>query len=211
MKIVATNLGEPKTISWKGEKEQTGIFKYPVDKPLLLEYSDVKGDAVMDRKHHAGEHKACYLFSSEEYDYWKNLYPNLKWDWGMFGENLTVQGLDENSLRIGDIYKIGNALVQVSQPREPCYKLGIRFNDQKIVQQFVERGRPGTYVRVLKEGTVKKEDTFQLQELSKNELTVAKFYQMIYTRKPSDADIKLALNNTALPLYKRERLAKHLK
>ena len=172
MKVVSTNLGKPSTFEWHGKVEQTGIFKYPVSCSIFLGNLDVKKDTVIDRKHHAGEHKACYLFSKDQYDYWKDLYPNLDWDWGMFGENLTISDMNESEIRIGDIYKIGEALVQVSQPREPCYKLGIRFKNQQIIKQFIDHGYSGTYVRILEEGYVKANDEIELIEQSKNILSV---------------------------------------
>jgi len=116
MKVIATNIGESTTVDWRGRKIQTGIFKYPIDEPIFLKKEDVVRDTVIDRKHHGGEFKACYLFSSDYYNDWKNNYPDLDWDWGMFGENLTIEGLDENKLFIGDIYQIGDAIVQITEP-----------------------------------------------------------------------------------------------
>ncbi|MFS4467609.1 MOSC domain-containing protein [Maribacter sp. 2210JD10-5] len=210
MKIISTNLGKPTTILWKGETEKTGIFKYPSDEPLFLGKTDVKGDSVIDRVHHAGVNKACYLFASYHYPYWKEKYPDLDWDWGMFGENLTVEGLDESVIRIGNVYKIGTALVQVSQPREPCYKLGIRFKNQDIVKQFVDHSHPGTYVRILEEGAVKQGDEMKLMERSDNPLTVQDFYRLIYARPKPQATLKLFMENLAVPQYKKDRFRKYL-
>jgi len=210
MKIVSTNIGKPTTFEWNGKKEKTGIFKYPVDEPLYLGSEDVENDTVIDRKHHAGEHKACYLFSAEQYPFWKGLYPHLEWNWGMFGENLTVSEMDESVIRIGDIYKIGEALVQVSQPREPCYKLGVRFNDQGILKQYVDHAFPGTYVRILEEGNVKTGNEIKLIEQSANSLTVKQSFKLILSRKKDSDLLRLAIDNTALPAYKRERLKKFL-
>lgn len=210
MKVIATNLGKPTKIQWNGKEEVTGIYKYPTTAPLLLMSTDVVNDTVIDRKHHGGTSKACYLFSADVYAYWKDLYPTLEWNWGMFGENLTVQGLNEATIRIGDIYKIGTAIVQVSQPREPCYKLGIRFGNQQILKQFIDHNRPGTYVRILQEGTVKTGDIFTLVEQSKNELTVQDFYKLLFAKEKDTYLVKLAVNNTALPEKKRTRLAKYL-
>ena len=210
MKVISTNIGNPTTIHWNGKEEQTGIFKYPVDEPLSLGKTDVLKDTVIDRKHHAGEHKACYLFSSDHYPYWKNLYPELDWDWGMFGENLTIEGLDESQTRIGDIFKVGNAKVQVSQPREPCYKLGVRFKTQEILKRFINHGRPGIYVRILEEGTVAKGDTFELIQKSENPLTIKQFYELLYTKEKNLEIVQLAITNLSLPEYKRNRLKKYL-
>lgn len=210
MKVISTNIGKPTTFEWNGKEEQTGIFKYPVDEPLFLGKIDVQKDTVIDRKHHAGVNKACYLFAADQYPFWKHLYQHLEWNWGMFGENLTVLGMDESLIRIGDIYKIGTALVQVSQPREPCYKLGVRFNDQNILRQYVDHAYPGTYVRILEEGEVRKEDEIILIEQSENTLTVKQSFELILSRKKDPVLLRLAIDNLALPEYKRERLKKFL-
>jgi len=208
MHVIATNLGTPTSFIWNGKKEQTGIFKKPVSKPLFLNTNDVSDDTVIDRIHHAGINKACYLFASDNYPYWKELYPNLDWDWGMFGENLTIEGLDESTLRVGDIYKIGTAVVQVSQPREPCYKLGIRFGTQDILKQFIDHKRPGTYVRILEEGKVKTGDTLELIEQSQNTLTTRQFYELMFMREKPTELLTLFMNNPSVPPYKKERYKK---
>ena len=210
MKVISTNIGKPTSFIWKGREEQTGIFKYPVDTPLTLGKNDVIGDTVIDRKHHAGANKACFLFAADQYSYWKHIYPHLEWNWGMFGENLTVLGMDESVMRIGDIYKIGTAVVQVSQPREPCYKLGVRFRDQNIIPLYVNHAFPGTYLRLIEEGVVKNNDTLHLIEQSTNKLTVKQCFEVILARKKDPELVKLALDNKSLPEYKRERLRKHL-
>lgn len=210
MKIIATNIGKPTTIFWNGKQEQTGIFKHPVTQPLQLGKNDVAKDTVIDRKHHAGVNKACFLFSADQYPFWKKKYPDLQWNWGMFGENLTVSGMDESMMRIGDIYRIGTALVQVSQPREPCYKLGIRFKDQAVLRDYVNHGFSGTYVRILEEGEVKSGDEIHLVEQSKNKLTVKQCFEVILARKKDVALVQLAIENTSLPEYKRNRLKKYL-
>ncbi|WP_422084000.1 MOSC domain-containing protein [Ulvibacterium sp.] len=210
MHVISTNIGRPTTIIWNNRKEQTGIYKYPVSEPLFLEKESVAKDTISNRKVHGGVHKACYLFSTNQYPYWKGLYPDLKWDWGMFGENLTVEGLDEAQIRIGDIFRIGTALVQVSQSREPCYKLGIRFGNQDILRQFIDHGYSGMYVRILEEGQVQNGDTLQLEKASENPLTVKQFFNFLFERKKNPDILQLAIANTALPERKRERLKKYL-
>ncbi len=211
MKITSTNIGSPTTFQWNGAEEQTGIFKYPVDEPLHLALSEVSKDTIIDRKHHGGINKACYLFSKEQYPYWHGQYPALQWDWGMFGENLTVEGMDEATMRIGDIYKIGTALVQVSQPREPCYKLGVRFSDQQILRQFIDHGYSGTYVRVLEEGTVKAGEEMRLVAQSENTFSVKQFFELLYAKNKSPELIQLALDNPSVPQYKKDRFKKFLR
>lgn len=208
MKIISTNLGNPTKIVWNGKETTTGIYKFPVDQPILLQSTDVKGDSVIDRKHHGGIYKAAYLFSADRYAYWKEKYPDLEWNWGMFGENLTIQGLDESQIRIGSIYRLGTALVQITQPREPCYKLGIRFKDQNMIKQFIDQGFPGTYVRVLENGTVKTGDSMELSKASETPLTVQEFYKLLYAKTKDSHVLRLALQNEAIPKSKREKLKK---
>lgn len=211
MRVLSTNLGKPRTFLWNGKEEQTGIFKSPSQKPIHLGVSDVDDDTVIDRVHHAGENKACYIYSADQYPYWKKLYPKMEWDWGMFGENLTIEGLDESLIRIGDIYKIGSALVQISQPREPCYKLGVRFNDVKIIKKFVAHNYPGTYVKILEPGTVAINDELKLIKQSDNTLTVYQYYEFLFAKNKSPEMVKLVLENEAVPQYKKERLINSLK
>ncbi len=211
MKIIATNIGKPTTIFWNGKEEKTGIYKYPTSEPITLEKEVVANDTIANRKVHGGPDKACYLYSANHYPYWKDQYPNLSWDWGMFGENLSIEEMDDAQIRIGDVFQLGTALVQVSQPREPCYKLGVRFGDQEILRQFIEYGNPGTYVRVLEEGKVAAGDTLKLVEASKNPLTITQFFNLLFTREKDQELLQLAINNEALPQRKRDKLKRLLK
>jgi MOSC domain-containing protein YiiM len=210
MKVISTNLGKPTTFEWNGKKEQTGIFKKPVSESLQLTKIDVANDTVIDRIHHAGINKACYLFAAENYPYWKTIYPDLDWNWGMFGENLTMAGLEEHKMRIGDIYKLGSALVQVSQPREPCYKLGVRFGTQNILRQFIAHNRSGTYVRILEEGEVKTGDEMILVEQSGNTLTVQQFFALMFAKEKDKELLQLFMTNESVPQYKKDRYQKYL-
>lgn len=205
MKVVSTNVGEKRVVEWRGKPVETGIFKYPVSEGILLEHEDVKGDSVVDRRYHGGIDKACYAYSADFYDYWKALHPELEWDFGMFGENLTVTGLDERAVFIGDIYAVGEALVEVSQPREPCFKLNVRFNSSKTVKEFVAYGRSGTYLRVVKNGWVHPGDEFKLQKRASSEVSVYDVFQMIY-QKGNDHLRELALNHTALAISAKEAI-----
>ena len=206
MKIISTNIAKPKTVLWNGKEVTTGIYKKPIKEPIYLEKENVRGDVVSDRNVHGGIYKACYLFSADYYPYWKNLYPDLDWDYGMFGENLTVSGLDETQLCIGDIYKIGTALVQVIQPREPCFKFGIKFGTQQVLKQFIQYGRPGTYVSILEEGHVTLNDKMILAKRSQNGLTIAQLFHLYYARDKDQELLKLAVNNEVLPERKRVKL-----
>ncbi|GAL64887.1 MOSC domain-containing protein [Algibacter lectus] len=211
MKIIATNLAKPTTIIWNKKEVVTGIYKTPTASPIFLGKTDVDNDEVTDRKYHGGLFKACYLFSEKHYDYWKKRYPDLEWNWGMFGENLTISNFDESEIYVGNIYKIGDALVQITQPREPCFKLGVKFNDQNILKAFIDYGFPGSYIRILKEGFVKVGDHMVLQEEAKNSLTIAQMYQLLYAKEKDQDLLKRAIENDALPEKKRNKLAAYLK
>ncbi|WP_147678630.1 MOSC domain-containing protein [Algibacter pacificus] len=211
MKIISTNTATPTTIIWNKKEVVTGIYKTPTNTAIFLGKTDVAKDTVTDRKYHGGEFKACYIFSEKHYDYWKKRYPNLNWNWGMFGENLTISNFDESEIYIGSIYKIGEALVQITQPREPCFKLGVKFKNQNILKAFINHEFPGSYIRVLKEGFVKAGDLMILQEEAKNSLTVQDMFRLIYTKNKDQNLLKLAIKNEALPKKKRNKLATYLK
>jgi MOSC domain-containing protein YiiM len=203
MEIVSTNIGAAKTIVWQNKEVTTGIFKAPVEQALLLESSDVKEDVVVDRESHGGLDKAVYLFSADRYEYWKEKYPNLEWNYGMFGENLTVKNCNEEEIFIGSTYQVGTAIVQVAQPRQPCYKLGVRFKTQRILKQFINQPYSGIYFRVLKNGTVKVGDTFKLIKSVENGITVAQVFNLLYQKQKDDILLNKVLND--------EFLAKDLK
>ena len=197
MKIISTNIGEPTTIEWNGQKVQTGIYKYPVDTPIFLGAEDVKNDHVMDRKHHGGVDKACYVYSADHYNYWKKFYPDQEMPWGMFGENLTVDGLHEAEINIGDTFQLGETVVQATQPRQPCYKLGVRFGNPKMVKMFVHSGFPGVYLRVLKNGKVKTGNEFILVE-RKNSVSIQKIFELLYTDEFQKEAVEMAVNDPLL-------------
>ncbi len=211
MKVISTNLSEPKKVSWRGKDVLTGIYKYPVAEAIFLGNEIVEKDTIADRKVHGGVDKACYLFSALHYPYWRGLYPHLGWDWGMFGENITLDSMDERHIHIGDIYEIGSAVVQVSQPREPCYKLGIRFDNQGILKQFIEHGFPGTYVRIIKEGKVSTGDELKLVKKAEPALSIYDLYRLIFSSEKDPELLELAINHEALPQKKRHQLARYKK
>lgn len=193
MKIISLNIGEKKTVSWRGKPVQTGIFKFPVDGPLFLGKEDVEGDVVYDRKYHGGIDKACYLFSADHYAEWKKLFPKLDWSYGMFGENITIEGLQESEFYIGDILRIGGATVQISQPRQPCFKLGIRFGTQTVLKKFLQKNQPGIYVRVLDPEKVFKNDSVELIERPHNSIRLLEVWDLLYGANPDEDLLNFAL------------------
>lgn len=189
MRVISTNIGIRKNVNWKGKIIETGIFKQPVYVPIYLGKTDVEKDQVVDRKYHGGLDKACYAYSSDHYPFWGNKFPEVDMTHGAFGENLTIQNLDENTLRIGDQYQIGEeVIVEISQPRQPCMKLGIRFNDQRIVKHFIHEKFPGVYLRILKEGWVQANDLLRPVFQKSSNLTVTEVHSLLSKNK----DVTLA-------------------
>lgn len=207
LKIISLNIGNPVVIHWNGNDVKTGIWKHSVSRSLFLGKEDVDHDHVLDRKHHGGIDKACYLYSADHYRYWKNLFPETELTWGMFGENLTVEGLHEAEVNIGDVYRVGSAIVQVTQPRQPCYKLNIRFNNPMVSKLFIESGFPGIYVRILQTGKVNVGDELILQE-KQNSISVQDTFNLLYAGECDKNAMQMALNNPFLAQSCRNDLIK---
>lgn len=186
MKVVSVNIGEKKAVKWRGKEVFTGIFKKPVDQPIFLNKTDVDGDDVVDRKHHGGVHMACYIYSADHYPFWKEKYSNLDWSYGMFGENITIKGLNERDFNLGDTYQLGSAVVQISQPRKPCFKLGIRFGTQAILKEYIHADYPGIYLRVIEPGEVKLGDQMVLIEKHPDQIPLLEAYHLQYDSTVKD-------------------------
>jgi MOSC domain-containing protein YiiM len=176
MKIISTNIGERKEIDWKGTLVTTGIFKFPVEEPIFLDLENVKADVICNRENHGGILQAIYGYSLKHYAYWKPLYPNLDWQLGMFGENLTIDDLEETEIHVGDTFKVGEAILEVTLQRNPCLKLGVRFNDMKIVKKFWNTSMCGVYFKVLQTGFVKAGDKFIKTKSCPENETIADLY-----------------------------------
>lgn len=173
MKIISTNIGDKKEILWKKKKVTTGIYKYPTNAPIFLNVEEVNGDEISDRKYHGGINQAVYAYSFKHYKYWKPLYPDLDWNYGMFGENLTIDHIDETKVHVGDTFKVGETVLEATLQRSPCFKLGIRFNNIKIVKQFWNTTMCGVYFKVLQTGKVKSGDVFEQIKSCTENLTIA--------------------------------------
>lgn len=177
MKILSLNTGKRTEVQWRGKSYSTGIFKVKADGPLFLDKEGVQNDIVIDRKHHGGIDQAVYAYGHNHYDYWRSLYPDLELEFGFMGENLTLTDLKETEVNVGDIFELGEAIVQVTKPRQPCFKLGIRFNDQRILKQFSNTTKSGVYFRVLQTGNVIIDDEFKLIEKSMNSPSIAEVFK----------------------------------
>ncbi|HXW62412.1 MAG TPA: MOSC domain-containing protein [Candidatus Acidoferrales bacterium] len=161
MKIISLNVGLPRRIFYGDREVMTGIFKSPADGPRMLYRLNVEGDRQADLNVHGGTNKALYAYPSEHYAYWRQQLPEVDFTWGQFGENVTTEGLWEQDVWIGDVYRMGQAVVKVTQPRMPCYKLGIRFGRDDMVKRFLVSGRSGIYFSVVEQGLLGGGDTIE--------------------------------------------------
>lgn len=173
MKIVSLNVGRPRLVLDRCREVSTGIFKSPVDGPLMLRRTNLDGDRQADLIAHGGANKAVYAYPSEHYEFWRNELPGAELTWAKFGENLTTEGLLESEAHIGDHFRIGGAIVRASQPRIPCYKLGIRFGRDDMPKRFLASGRSGIYFAVVEEGLVNAVDSIELVKADQRGITIS--------------------------------------
>jgi MOSC domain-containing protein YiiM len=171
-KVISLNLGLPRSVKFQGKTVTTGIFKEPTTGRIKLRRLNFDGDKQADLTVHGGLDKAVYAYPAEHYVYWKDRLSDMELPWGMFGENLTTEGLYEDRVNIGDVFKIGSSKVVVTQPRMPCYKLGVKFGRMDIIKQFMASKLTGIYFRVLKEGMVEVGDEINLVSMDENNVTV---------------------------------------
>ncbi len=215
MKIVSLNIGLPREVLWHGRIVTTGIFKQPVEGRVALRKLNLDGDRQADLTVHGGEYKAVYCYPVAHYGYWTRELPGRQLPMGMFGENLTTNGLLEDSVQIGDQFAVGSAEVIVTQPRLPCYKLGVRFQADGMVKRFLASGRTGFYLAVTREGEVGAGDEIKVIGRDHNGIPVSEITRLYIAKRYADDDVASvdrALQVAALPEswkgYFRERLEK---
>ena len=182
-----------------GDPVSTEIFKEPVAGRVMLRTLDLDGDRQADLSVHGGASKAVYVYPSEHYDYWKQKLPEMKLPWGMFGQNFTTTGLFESELNIGDKFRVGSAVVMVTEPRMPCYKLGIRFSRSDMIKRFLASERTGFYFAVLQEGEVGVGDQIELIEGSKRRVRVSDITRLYTREKHNIGLLRRAIEVEALP------------
>lgn len=209
MILKSINVAAPKSIIWRGKSVQTGIFKKPVNK-ITVTKNGIPEDFIADKRYHGDADKIVYAYSLNHYSYFKSLYPDLKFEAGMFGENITIEGLFESDVHVGDQLKIGDEVVlEVSQPRQPCYKLGVKFGSQNIVKQFAQSDFPGVYFRVIKEGTIKAGDGIKVLQKGRGVNLLLVWRLMMVKGVDVDA-VKACLNDPYLAEDWKKDLAKKL-
>jgi MOSC domain-containing protein YiiM len=217
MKLVSVNTGLPREVTWHGRRVNTGIFKQPVQGRVALRKLNLDGDRQADLSVHGGEHKAVYCYPLAHYDYWTRELPGRELPMGIFGENLTTDGFLEGSVHLGDRFAVGSAEVVVTQPRLPCYKLGVRFESDDMVKRFLASGRTGFYFAVAREGEVGAGDEMTAIAQDPNSVPVSEITRLYVAKRYADADVnwvQRALRVAALPEswkeYFRQRLEKRI-
>ena len=183
--LISLNLAVPATFLVRGREIETGIFKEPVKRSVRLTRLTLEGDRQVDLRYHGGESKAVYVYPSEHYAYWQPIL-DRELPPGYFGENFTTEGLLEETVRSGDVFRVGSAVVAVTTPRSPCFKLGMKVGSSRFIKTFLESARLGFYLRVLEEGTVSPGDEIELVRSDAEGLTVA---EVIRERAARAADM----------------------
>jgi MOSC domain-containing protein YiiM len=213
VKLVSLNIGLPREVVWRGINVTTGIFKQPVEGRVTLRRLNLDGDRQADLTVHGGEYKAVYCYPLAHYDYWKRELPGQHLPMGVFGENFTVDGVLEDSVHLGDRFSVGTAEVVVTQPRLPCYKLGVRFQSDHMVERFLTSRHTGFYFAVTREGEVSAGDEITAIARDPNAVPVSEITRLYVEKTYGDADvisIRRALQVAALPeswkSHLRERL-----
>jgi MOSC domain-containing protein YiiM len=199
MKLISINTGLPREVTWRGKTVKTGIFKNPVDSPVMLRTLNLDGDQQADLSVHGGESKAVYAYPVEHYDFWRNELPDMTLAYGMFGENFTTEGLLENAVNIGDRFRIGAAEIIVTEPRMPCYKLGLKFGRADMVKRFLASRRTGFYFAVLKEGEVEAGARIEPLGWNANGITVQDITRLYAFEKDDLKMLRRVIQLEALP------------
>jgi MOSC domain-containing protein YiiM len=212
MKLLSVNVGLPKEVFHEGRMIRTGIYKTPVEGPVRVNALNLEGDQQADLTVHGGPTKAIYVYPSEHYAFWCKELPEVEFPWGSFGENLSTEGLLEKDLNIGDRLCIGSVELAVTEPRLPCYKLGVKFNRGDMVQRFLKSRRTGFYCTVLREGMINAGDTIHYLSRDENRVTVADITRLYAFDKTDYAAMRRAMEVKTLPEswrgYFRERIEK---
>jgi MOSC domain-containing protein YiiM len=213
MKLISVNCGLPREVVWQGMEVTTSIYKQPVAGRIVLRTLNLDGDRQADLSVHGGKDKAVYCYPIEHYGYWQAKLPNVSLPMGVFGENFTIDGLSEESVHIGDRFAIGSAEVVVTQPRMPCYKLGIRFESNDMVKRFLDSRRSGFYLAVIREGEVGASDVITRLGHDMVSVSVSEVVRLYVAKRYSSEDVQLvqrAIAVEALPEgwkeYFREKL-----
>lgn len=210
MKLVSVNVGLPREVDSRGRKVRTSIWKTAVEGRVRVNRLNLEGDQQSDLSVHGGPEKAVYAYPFEHYEYWGREFPGMDLPWGAFGENFTTEGLLERDVRIGDGLRVGSAEFLVTQPRMPCYKLGVRFGRDDMVKRFLRSGRTGFYLAVFREGAVARGDSIEFTRRSDHDVTVADIGTLYTHDADNQSLLRRAAELPALPDSWRDYFRKRL-
>ena len=210
MKLISLNVGLPRVVESNGEPVVTGIFKEPLTGPVMLRTLNLDGDRQADLRVHGGISKAVYGYPVEHYEFWKKELPEMELPYGMFGENFTTEGLLEDALNVGDRFRIGEAELMVTEPRLPCYKLGIKFGRSDILRRFLQSRRTGFYFAVVREGEVEAGNEIKLLSRDGNDITIADITRLYAFEKNNVETLRRVVKLEALSESWREYFQKQL-
>lgn len=210
MKLVAISVGRPQDVQWRGRDVRTSIFKTPVQGRVHVARDNLEGDQQSDLSVHGGPEKAVYAYPAEHYPFWRRELPDAELPWGAFGENFTTEGLLEDEVWIGDRYRVGTAELVVTQPRMPCYKLGLRFGEPGMVKRFHHSRRSGFYLAVEREGEVGAGDAIERLARNPMRLTVADVVTLYATDSANQPLLESASSHPSLPAPWRDYFRKRL-
>ncbi|MDH3442286.1 MAG: MOSC domain-containing protein [Deltaproteobacteria bacterium] len=210
MQLLSVNVSLPREIESNRKMVTTSIFKEPVNGRVRLRSMSLQGDGQADLKGHGGVNRAVYVYTMENYDFWKKELQRDDFFFGQFGENFTVDGMLEDQIHVGDVFRVGGALIQVTQPRIPCFKLGIRMNMARFPKLFLASGRVGFYIRVLEEGEVGAGDLIHRVRTDPNRMTVREINNLLYFDATNIEDARRALAIDALSAGWRESFKERL-
>lgn len=209
MNILSVNVGRPQTRLWQGKSVTTSIFKSPVAGPVRVVKNNLDGDEQADLRFHGGVNKAVYAYDQEHYEFWKTELRLNNLEPGAFGENLTTVGLLDSDVRLGDQFRVGSAVLMAVQPRFPCFKLGLRFNDPAMVKRFAKALRHGIYFQVVEEGSLRAGDAIELVKPSDVAVTIQDVVNAFYGLEKDEVKLEAMLQFSGLPQHVREKLRKN--
>jgi MOSC domain-containing protein YiiM len=199
MKLISLNVGLPRLLTWQGDTFETGIFKDPVEGRVMLRATNLGGDRQADLTVHGGPNKAVYAYPSEHYEPWNKELQTPVHTWGAFGENFSTTGLLETNVSVGDRYRLSSAVIKVTTPRLPCFKLAAKFQSERIIGQFLRSGRSGFYFSVIEEGEIGAGDEFELLEQEDPTLTIAEVNSIYSAKSPDREMLQRSLHVKTLP------------
>jgi MOSC domain-containing protein YiiM len=210
MKIISVNVSLPRTVRWKNREVTTGIFKEPVPGRMMARKLDLDGDRQADLTVHGGANKAIYGYPTDHYSFWRSELTGMDLPWGMFGENLSIEGLREDETHIGDRFRAGTALLMATQPRIPCYKLAVKFGRDDILKRFLQSEKSGVYFSVLEEGFIQAGDTIEKIHQDESGVSVTDINRLYATQRDNLPLLRRVVHLEALPQDWREYFGQQL-